>query len=149
LGSNHYIGSSEFDYPTQPATATFRILLNSTEIFSSSSYPGGAKFGGLVWDYWKPELQEFSQTKGGLFSEAQIWSVSNPFGNFQLNTDGFLGSVGAYISFGALPISGTNRTGCMYVDLTWFYPEGKAKVFYKTSTGAAGFINLRYIDGIT
>jgi hypothetical protein len=133
LGSNHYIASSEFDYPTQPATATFRIMINT---LSNSS-----KILGLVWGYYTPA----QYTVGGVRNSGESSNLTAY--NYALNTDSVLGTTNAFIQFPSLPISSANRLGCStYVDLTWFFPEGKAKVFYKTSTGAAGFINLRFID---
>lgn len=147
LGSNHYIASSEFDYPTQPATATFRIMINALV--------NTRRILGLVWAYY-PVSSGSSVTKG--FVGDQIFTSST------LSVNGFTIQTGPFTSGGTLqsgttyvaiqfpPLSiysSSNKSGCTYVDLTWFYPEGKPKVFYKTSTGAAGFINLRYIDTIT
>jgi len=146
LGGNHYIASSEFDYPTQPATATFRIMINSNT--------NSSRILGLVWEYF-PSTSQSSGTKG-VAGENISTSPTLSVNGFTINTGSFvsggtfqIGTPYAFIQFPPLSVSGGNRSGCTYVDLTWFYPEGKAKVFYKTSTGAAGFINLRYIDTIT
>jgi hypothetical protein len=138
LGTNHYIASSEFDYPTQPATATFRIMMNSSTVNSS-------RINGLVWEYYAPNTSS-GGSKGSLPSSTL--SVNGFTINLSpLNSGSGAGTTYAFIQFPPLSVSGANKFGCTYVDLTWFYPEGGAKVFYKTSTGAAGFINLR-IDAL-